>query len=319
MIDFKPFLLLLFMCVISSVSDSAEFEAEVPIDLAKALIELPAIGNVRFFEEPPDSFPEMTIPAEFVLVGSMTMDLSGYSRTILKSQLSLNDGMPALIESLQNDGYSLVPKMPLDNRGFTVAESLPTTVGVCSDEKGSISIRAMERGLDYFYSVHGSRIPEDSRGDNCSERIARQNESVARRVATLNSGVRGLIPEMVLPSEQNTNYRGLYPSSRGRGSDDYYETSSQVRSSFSANDIYSHFAEQLVSQGWTIDEGGDVSESTWQLDIEVEQEVFGELFIEQVDEDMFNLRFRISTQEGLYIQEQEDSRIRRNFTPTRLR
>ncbi|MEZ5489147.1 MAG: hypothetical protein R3F50_02365 [Gammaproteobacteria bacterium] len=129
----KRFIISIIILLSPSINNAAEIEGDIPIELVKSLIELPQLGNIRFYDEIPTDFPPVTIPTEFSIVGGVDMDIPGYSRVVVKSELGLSDGMFVLTESLEADGYIKHPAMSYPERGFTPAVYLPTPVNLCND------------------------------------------------------------------------------------------------------------------------------------------------------------------------------------------
>ncbi|MCG8413169.1 MAG: hypothetical protein MI746_03020 [Pseudomonadales bacterium] len=304
---------LVLWLVLSTGVRAAEFDNGIPLDLAKALIEVPHTGEVRFYDEPPPAFPEVTVPSHFSFVGGMEMAEAGLVRIVLKSQHSLSEGLELLTASLQEDGYVLVPKMPARQRGFISDASETMIQNLCNDDKGALTIRALSRGgPDVFYSISGSRTTVDASGNTCGDRVRRRNEFVDSMNQRRNSGIRAELPIMSMPLEEGSASTGVIVGTRSSGGDDYYEISSQLKSGQSASHIHNHITDQLIDQGWEQVQELSEQESNWRTTVE-SRLVFGELVIRKVDEETLNLYFRISNNDGLII---EESRLR--YSPRRI-
>ncbi len=305
--------LLVLWLVLSAGVRAAEFGSEIPLDLAKALIEIPHTGEVYFYDEPPPTFPEVTVPSHFSFVGGIEMARAGLVRIVLKSQHSLNEGIKLLTASLQEDGYVLVPKMPTPRRGFVADAAESVVQDLCNDDMGALMIRVLSRGgPDIFYSISGSRTTVDASGNTCGDRVRRRNGYVDSMNQRMNSGIRAELPIMLMPLEEGSASTGLIVGSRSSGGDDYYEISSQLKSSRSASYIHDHITDQLIDQEWEQVQELNEQESNWRTTVE-NRLLFGELVIRKVDEETLNLYFRISENDGLII---EESRLR--YSPRRI-
>jgi len=309
----KPQAFLGLCLVLSTGASAAELDDDIPLDLAKALIEIPQVGEVHFYDQPPPSFPELTVPDDFLFVGSVDVPQIGHTRIVIKSQHSLDAGLEVLTNSLQEDGYAMMPRRPEQQRGFIGGDAEPRIRHLCSDDKGALSIRALNRGdEDNYYSIVGSRITVDTSGNSCGDRIRNRYEFINSTTQRMNSGIRAQFPIMTMPLEKDSVSRGLIVGSRGSGGDDYYETSSHLNSAWPPSYIHDHVVEQLVEQGWEQVQSISEQESNWRVTID-NQLLFGEFAVDQVGEDTLSLYFRISENDGLFI---EDSGIR--YAPNRI-
>lgn len=287
-------------------AEAVELENQIPIDLAKALIQIPFDGEVRFNDATPASFPEFTIPNEFDVVGGVTMAASALSQVVLSSEHELRAGLKLLTDSLQGDGYVLQLKMPRPQNGFVSDANIATVHNLCNDDLGALLIRALRRGSDNLYAISGNKETIDSSGRTCGDRIARNTESYDRMERINNTGLRAELPLLSVPIEEGSNRQGLITNSRGRGGNDYYETSSQLVSAYPATFVHDDFVEQLIDQDWELVQEISDRESNWRITIE-DRSLFGELQIIEAGEGVLSLYFRISRDVGLYI---EDSLLR---------
>lgn len=284
---------------------AAELDTAVPIELARAMVETPSTGEVRFYDEVPASFPDFTVPDEFVLVGAMEFAEAGIIRIVLTSPHVLKVGTGILNDSLETEGYSLIPKMPSARRGFIGNNSTPAIYNLCNDDLGALTIRSLRRGIDNLYSISGSRTTIDASGKTCGDRVRTRMGFIDSMIQRESSGIRAQLPAMLVPTEENSESAGIISGTRGSGGDEYYEISSQLVSGRTASYIHDHIAEQLLSQGWNRVQVVSERESNWRTTIE-DQLLFGELIILEVGEEIVNLYFRISKSNGLTI---EDSRL----------
>lgn len=292
----------ILLALATSASAGEELENAIPVDLARALLDLPSTGELHFYSIEPEGFPEFTVPPGFELLGGML--LPNFSRVALRTEMTPTEGMATLTASLQSDGYLLVPVRPPRARGFIAANSFPTPSNVCHDERGSIQIRALVRGEAHYFSLTGSSA-EDTSGATCVEIVAQRQQFIDSVAPTESSGIRGYLPRLTIPEEQNAEYIGFQPPSRFSGTDTGYVVSSVIRSELDTKIIYQHFAEQLRSQQWTQGQeltGSNFHQGEWQFINEDDQLISGALHVEQQDQDNVSLRFTVSTTRDYYIQ-----------------
>lgn len=290
---------------------AAELDTAVPIDLARAIIEIPSAGDVRFYDEEPSSFPDLKVPDEFTFVGAMEMAQAGIARIVLKSPHALDVGTEILNNSLQSEGYVLMPRMPSVKRGFIGHNSTPAIYSLCNDDLGALNIRALSRSGDILFSISGSRLTIDAAGNNCGDRVRTQMEFVDSMIQRENSGIRAQLPITSVPIGENSDISGTIASTRSSGGDQHYEISSQLISDRTASYVHDHIKEQLLSQGWNRVQTVSEQESNWRTTVE-DRLLFGELLILQLDEGLINLYFRISENDGLVI---EESTLRPSIRP----
>jgi len=279
-----------------------EMENTIPVELARALFDLPDTGELRFYPRTPEGFPEFTVPPEFQLMGGMS--LPNFSRVALHTELELSEGMSVLASALQSDGYLLTPAHPPAERGFVAARTMPTPMNVCHEERGSMLIRALKRGEAHYFSLTGDATVDTS-GTTCAERVAERQRFIDGRLFRESSGIRAYLPRLALPQELDTEYDGFQPSFRSSGSNTEYVVSSVIRSERDIAAIYQHFAEQLRSQQWAQGREhtvGNFHQGEWQFINENDQLISGALLIEKQDQDTISLRFTITTARDFYIQ-----------------
>lgn len=294
------FLITFFVAMQAS---AAELEDSIPVDLAKALFNIPVTGQMRFYTDIPEGFPPFTVPASFVVLGGMEMP--NYLRVGIKGSASMRDGMSTFRSSLERDGYILFPQPPRNQRGFVFSEFHPLPISVCDDYKGSISVRAISRDQDVFFSVTGGPALDES-GTTCTELILDQQKFVDGQVFRDTQGIRRDLPKLSIPIEKDLSLKGYQPGMRSSGSNTGLNITSQIPTTLNTAELYKHFSDQLVAQQWT--QSQDISndgfaQGQWVKTIENDQLIFGFLKVEKGGLGLFNLFFSISTSSDLYIQD----------------
>lgn len=294
------FLITFFVAMQAS---AAELEDSIPVDLAKALFELPDTGQMRFYSDIPEGFPPFTVPAEFIILGGMTMP--NYSRVGIKGSVSMSEGMSILSSSFEDDGYLLFPKFLSHERGFVFGEIHPLPISVCHEDKGGISVRAISRDQDVFFSLTGGPSTDGS-GVTCSEQVLKRQKFVDDQSFRETQGIRRDLPKLSIPIEKDLSLRGYQPGMRSSGSNTGLNITSQIPTTLNTAELYKHFADQLVAQQWTQSQNisnDGFAQGQWVKTIENDQLIFGFLKVEKGGSGLFNLFFSISTSSGLYIED----------------
>lgn len=278
-----------------------EFENNIPIDLAKALLRGP--GNVmelRIYSDMPDDFPSITLPDDVTLLGSMDQ---GHSQQVIL--LSESDGqreLSVLTDSLQQSGY-LVIRQPGGNRsqtGFVSAN--PQELGIanqfCHDTQGMFYIRLQPAGDRTFINL--TAMPNPNRGGySCADMAAQATNRPGSTAFFVGSpGARSLqtsLPRLVLPDEAETETSFQPRLGRISGSSDHAESKTEFVLDWSLAEIYEHFADQVVDQGWIPDgetTGNRVALGVWIK--EDDDQLLGTLRLVSGDDDGYQAMFTVS-------------------------
>jgi hypothetical protein len=299
----RHFFFLIIFLVAMPVS-AAELEDSIPVDLARALFDIPFTGQMRFYTDIPEGFPPFTVPANFTILGGMVMP--NYLRVGIKGSVSMREGMSTFSTSLERDGYLIFPEFLKSERGFVLGETHPLPLTACHDSKGKIRVRAISRDQDVFFSLTGGAAALNEPGTTCAELILDRQKFVDDQLFRESQGIRRDLPKLSIPIEKDLSLRGYQPGMRYSGSNTGYETTSQIPSSLSTSELYTHFSNQLVSQQWSQDQGINSEgfvHGEWVKTIEDDQLIFGLLKVEKDVSGMFNLFFSISTSSDLTIQD----------------
>jgi hypothetical protein len=289
----------------ASHSSASELEESIPVDLARAMFELPHTGMMRFYSSLPENFPPFSLPPDFEILGGMT--LPNYSRVGLKSLSgkTMSEDMASLESSLASDDYLVFPKQPKSQQGFVFSEFHPLPLNVCAVGKGSIRVRAIRRDDDVYFSLSGG--PSSSDADaSCEESVIKRQQFVDEQIFRESTGIRKELPRLAVPLEEDPSIKGFQPGMRWTGSETSMKISSQVPSMGEATALYQHFSDQLIAQQWESNQelrNDDFAQGEWVRTIEDDQLIFGFLKVERGDGGMFNLYFSISTSGDLYIQD----------------
>jgi hypothetical protein len=126
-----------------------EIEGDIPADLARALLGENQPFEIRFFEGLPEQFPEIDLPQDAELLGSV--DMVNSQRVVLQVA---GDGIAQrtqLIRELEALGYLMITRpnlVPPQQRGFVVQMPIPPgmPIQLCSNDLGMLSLRIGNMG-----------------------------------------------------------------------------------------------------------------------------------------------------------------------------
>ncbi|HBX38017.1 MAG TPA: hypothetical protein DEG76_12290, partial [Pseudohongiella sp.] len=126
-----------------------EIEGDIPADLARALLGENQPFEIRFFKGLPEQFPEIDLPQDAELLGSV--DMVNSQRVVLQVA---GDGIAQrtqLIRELEALGYLMITRpnlVPPQQRGFVVQMPIPPgmPIQLCSNDLGMLSLRIGNMG-----------------------------------------------------------------------------------------------------------------------------------------------------------------------------
>lgn len=282
------------------ISADTEFEDSIPIDLARALLR--GVGNaidVKIYSDIPDSFPAFELPAGATLMGSV--DHTHNQQVVLQSDGDGLEQQSALIESLQNNGYTLIERMPFSTpqTGFVSASpqemSFPTQL--CSDPEELIHLRLdpePERTFINITHTNGINLGNFS----CADRLAQASNSQAfSPFASRSPGIgalRSSMPRLELPDD--ATLQAPYMPRFMSGSSDQMKSEIAFVVDWSLAEVQTFFAEQIAAQEWTLDSdsaGDHVALGAWTRE-DNDRLLLGTLQLVSKDDDLYEAVFAVS-------------------------
>lgn len=287
--------LLVFTVSALPAYSETEFENSIPIELAKLFLGNPAIGEVFIYSDILDDFPVFTIPDNFEVVGSLDQ---GYSqRVVLITNLDEEAARAELLDSFDAAGWQLRQNISLNQlpqTGFVSSRPFPagTTIGLCHDDDGNITIGVGFGDNGRLVNLTRRTPQPGSFTPTCREQNNQQQAGFFRGArSTLNE----YMPRLELPD--SPDLRGpVYPggfSSRGN-----YEIESRTSISidWSIAEVYEHFENQIIEQGWELDSnatGSFSANANWQKSPEDNIDLIGILSVLEIADTNFEVKFRL--------------------------
>lgn len=104
------------------------------------------------------------------------------------------------------------------------------------------------------------------------------------------------MPRMEVPELDNIRPSGVLIGGGTSSGNNSAETDINLKSELNIEDLYTHFAEQIIDQGWEIDSevvGGRSANGTWTRSPTADLELVGTLSVLETSEGNYELRFRL--------------------------
>lgn len=277
-----------------------EFEENIPIELARALLR--GTGNamdVKIYSDIPDSFPDFDLPGGATLMGSVAH--AHNQQVVLQSDGDGLEEQSALIESLQDNGFTLIERMPFSTpqTGFVSASpqevSFPTQL--CSDSQGLVHIR-LDPGPEHTFINITHTTGVNLGGFSCADRLAQASNSQAfspfsGRPPGLGA-LQSSMPRLELP--EDATLQAPYMPRLMSGSSDQMKSEITFVVDWSLAAVQTFFAEQIAAQEWTLDSdstGEYIALGAWTRE-ENDRLLLGTLQLVSKSDDLYEAVFAVS-------------------------
>lgn len=285
-----PFLVLVLAGCVTPVADRGD---TVPRQLAEDL----ASGQI--YLAMPEGFPEFELPDGIDVQGAL--DRGFNMSLVLITRMSPEQATDTVVTALQQAGWTGLDMTPYQPRGGFVSGAFPAlgpgmmTQQLCHDDHGNLSVNPRSRQGVY------TRISLDWNMNAGDPRMtcAQQNEQRQGRFQGFNpmAGLNEHMPVLELPEEdRGSRFRPAFGGGVS-GSGDAFTARTPLTINWSLTRVRNWFADQLEEQGWRRDAnwaGRESAGSTWSKTVGDDDALSGLLDIVHVEEDNYQLRFRIS-------------------------
>ena len=301
---FSLFLVLPFSVSISDAAADTPFVNSIPLDVAEALFDFGIDNNFAVYSDIMDDFPEFEMPSDFEVVGSVLQNRQ--MRVVLTTQLNEADAIEAIASSYLDDGWINMPQFNPrpEETGFVSAENSnirPRYQMICHDDHGQMNMSYRQRSSEnYLVMGLGIGFGFNRNWQSCQEMISQQEMSLAR-MSGRNMGIQQYMPRLELPD--GTTQGGYQPLmiGGGGGGNNSYETDATVEIEMDLEDVFQHFADQIVEQGWSSDSesvGTATATGTWTKTVENDTNIVGRLNIVRSDDSVYDLSMQVEVPGG---------------------
>jgi hypothetical protein len=287
-----------------AVFAATEFTDSVPLKLAQTLLRSPFGGQTHLYEDLPDNFPQLNLPTEFTLLGSVDQGIT--QTVVFELPEGFTDAQSIMERTLEDAGWKALPAFTSGNRntGFVSAQQPTLPSRYCHDDAtGSMNVsEASQDGTTLLLlsrqltgALMGRMNP------SCAEQIEQgqfsQGGFTARGIGP-DSVVSSYLPrlEMPEPSNQALSPMTSFMGGGGGGSMNDWETQNRIVIDWSLQQMFDHFAPQLEAQGWARENSGAgsfLATSTWTKSAEDGSQLRGILNILESETNNFELKFRL--------------------------
>lgn len=279
----------------STALADTEIGDSVPLELVKAFLGATPFGEPTIFSDLSSAFPEIEVPDEFEIMGSIER---GYSiSAVYSTALSSSQTQSTLNEAFVKAEYMEfdLPRMRRGENGFVSSSvNIPQRYNrYCHDSLGFLSLNYSEKEQGGTVTISASPT-NDNR--SCADQLAEQQLAMSR-MGGPQGGIHQYLPRMELPETEPrrlTPFSGLggWSSSTNRE----IESKANLRIDWEIEDVYSHFSEQISDQGWVVDAeniGTASAIGSWTRSPEPGTDLIGTLTIYKSSEESFELKFQL--------------------------
>jgi len=281
--------------VMVSASADTEILDSISIRFAEGLLFGPDFGQATFYSDIVDSFPDVDLPEQYELMGSV--DLVYSTQVILRADMKARDAEQVLVDKLLTTDFAIIPKMGagLESRGFVALEQLVRPVAFCRDDIGSVLARFRETDADSIITLSHS-VTGPSGSLSCNEYIEKQRIEATQHAERLNTGLRVYEPRLVMPQPPRERGMSFGSGSRFSGGNGYFESSSSLVTDWPIAQVYQYFANQISGQGWEFETENTLDEKIvgeWTFEPDTELSLIGTFTVQEMTGSKYSVVFRL--------------------------
>lgn len=272
-----------------------EFSDSIPIDVAEVLFNASLNSGFEIYSDISSEFPDFAVPDDFTVIGSV---IDNYNvRAVLGTSLSREQGVQLLVSAFEQESWQQFPQMrpPVPTSGFVTPTPPITQVGIslCHDDLGHLSITSTERDSEVYFAIGRYNTFGNSQS-SCANQLAMQQQSISQM--RFSNGIRQYMPRMEVPEAEGIRPRGAFLGGGSSSGNNSAETEINLKSELDIEELYTHFADQIVEQDWETDSeavGGRSATGIWTKSPTADLELAGTLSILEVSEGNYELQFRL--------------------------
>ncbi len=281
---------------VQGAASVSEFQDSIPIEVAEALFGFGQGSGMALYDGLTEDFPRFELPDQFEVIGSLNRNPTLSAAMV--TPLDEDEARAALTSAFLDQDWVEMPSAepPMRQYGFVPANE-PVRVRhqqLCHDDYGQLSISYRERGERNIVTVStGMAFGMDFR--TCAERIEQQELSRIRS-QRFDTGIYEYMPLLRVPEDARQGRQAFLRGGGMSSSGNSAETDTSFFIEWELQDVYQHFAEQLVDLGWTLDAesiGTVTAAGTWTQAAESGSTMIVRLDVVNSAEEQFDLRLRV--------------------------
>lgn len=293
-----------FLAPTASALADAEFGDLVPREVLEQFVGNPLGGEGKIYSDILDAFPQFALPVGFEVLASADQGL--FHRVILKTRLDEVAATAALVNAFIAEGWTEVPVLRggASQTGFISAAPMARPAQLCNDAHGTLSITVGTGAAPRYANLNRSlrtAAMGGGRQPGCAEQAALMAQGMGMR-AMMGPGLREYVPQLVMPVSATAPNpaMGNIMAGGGGGSSDEWETRGALVIDWNIQQVFTHFADQVVGQGWTADSavtGVQAASGSWTRTVDG-LDLIGLLTIVATAPDSWDLKFRLVNKGG---------------------
>ena len=275
-----------------SLAAEAEARETIPRDIVERLFGARPGADISVDPDVVAALPPFTLPAGFEVLASAGQ---GYlQRVLLRTELDVEGASAALVTAFTAEGWIEMPNAGAPRRGFVSAEEPLRQVLLCNDQVGRLGVSIAERA-DSRYVNLGFRNYAllGGSGRRCTREAGLLRDR-GRSAGGLANTLEQYVPQLVLPeTKQQPQPTGILTNTRISAADSDYTVMTQLAIDWNEQQLFEHFAEQLIAQGWLTDTATrGTADSSWTKNAD-DKELTGTLTLVPLTDSSWDLKFRI--------------------------
>ncbi len=286
-----------FVALIFGLSSAAdtEFQDVIPVDVAEVLFDTNLRGQLEIYSDIANDFPSFDLPSGFSVVGSVYQ--MNMLRVVLRTNLDRDSATQLLMAAFEQENWQEFPTYmpPSQDTGFVspAAVVITTNSSLCHDGQGRLSIHYAERDSGNYVSLGRYNSFGNQQG-SCASQLAQQEQSISQM--NFSVGLRQYMPRMEVPDSDAVRQRGPYIGGGSSSSNNSVETEINLSSDLAISELFTHFTDQIIAQGWEIDSeivGSLSANGNWTKSPEPDINLVGALSVLKTSDSNYELKFRL--------------------------
>jgi hypothetical protein len=276
----------------SALADT-EFGQMVPREVVQQFVGSALGGEGKLYSDILDAFPQFALPAGFEVLASADHGL--FQRVILKTRLDEVAATAALVNAFIAEGWMEIPVLGggASQTGFISGAPVARPSQLCNDAHGTLSISVgigdVPRYVSLTRSVRTAAMG-GGRPPSCAEQAGGMRRMMGPRLSEY-------VPRLVMPVSTTAPNpaMGNLMGGGGGGSSDEWESRGALAIDWNIQQIFTHFSDQVVGQGWMPDgavTGVEVASGSWTRTVDG-LDLIGLLTIVATAPNSWDLRFRL--------------------------
>ncbi len=278
------------------------FDDEVPTEVVNQVLGAMFGGQAHLYSDLPEGFPPFALPEDMTVLAGVDQGWS--QRVILKSPFDYQAAIALAYRALMDAGWQLVPRpgTQMQQAGFINPQQPSPQTQLCHNEHGFMDV-SIQSDVAATYVNLVRNVPQPGMPvPSCEPETAAANALIPPEVQQRmqqqmqqQMQLQEFMPRLVLPRvTEMTSPMGGYGG--GPSSQNDWEVRATLSGTWSLEQVFRHFADQIADQGWERDArvtGDAMASGSWTKTVESDIELVGSLVVLSTGDESYDLRFRL--------------------------